>query len=343
MKLFNLDCHISVIADIKKILEDLGHEVISLSISGHNWVFNRNSDNVEIVNQHTWNNLSEEMCDEFYKRYKNELDKYDAFITTHTPSFSLLYEKFKKPIIAVSSTRYEQPFSLNKEKWNWFNNYYENNNYIIPIANNLYDKFYTESFVDRKLDYIPSYCEYTNMNYTETYDKKLVHYKGNINLSKDFVNKNSLGRYTWDDISKYKYIFILPYNTSVMSYFEYYTANIPLVFPSKEFLLKLYGNYGILSELSFMQVFGKENKSTIDYKTNLDPNNYLDINLIKKAIDLSDFYNEYMPYITYINDISELENLNIDYIDISNKMKKFNINKKIIIQNMWDSLLKNLK
>ena len=51
MKLFNLDCHISVIADLKKIFEDLNHQVTSWSVSGHNWVFDREPSKVDVVNQ----------------------------------------------------------------------------------------------------------------------------------------------------------------------------------------------------------------------------------------------------------------------------------------------------
>jgi azurin len=50
MNFFNLDCHISVIADIKQIFENLGHSVTSWSVSGHNWVFGRTPDVVEVIN-----------------------------------------------------------------------------------------------------------------------------------------------------------------------------------------------------------------------------------------------------------------------------------------------------
>ena len=91
MKFFNLDCHVSVIADIKKILESLGHEVVSYSISGHNWVFNRQPTKVDIINPNNWRQLDEDMCDSFYERYKNELSEYDGFICTYPLTFSLLY------------------------------------------------------------------------------------------------------------------------------------------------------------------------------------------------------------------------------------------------------------
>ena len=41
---FNIDLHISVIADLKNIFESLGHEVESKSLSGHTWVFEKPQD-----------------------------------------------------------------------------------------------------------------------------------------------------------------------------------------------------------------------------------------------------------------------------------------------------------
>ena len=99
MKIFNLDCHISVIADLKDIFESLGNEVVSWSVSGHNWVFKREASKVDVVNENTWHGLDQRMCDMFYERYKDELSVYDAFLCTYPPSFCMLYEKFKKPII----------------------------------------------------------------------------------------------------------------------------------------------------------------------------------------------------------------------------------------------------
>jgi hypothetical protein len=50
LNFFNLDCHISVIVDLKNIFESLGHSVNSWSISGHNWIFNRPPSNEDVIN-----------------------------------------------------------------------------------------------------------------------------------------------------------------------------------------------------------------------------------------------------------------------------------------------------
>ena len=52
IKLFNIDLHISVIADIKDIFNKLSDniEITDWSISGHTWVINRKKADVKIIN-----------------------------------------------------------------------------------------------------------------------------------------------------------------------------------------------------------------------------------------------------------------------------------------------------
>lgn len=340
MKFFNIDLHISVIADIEKIFKELGHSIDINYLSNHAWVFNKQPNNDFIINQLNWNNLDEEMCELFYRNHKNELDKYDGFVVTHIPMLSLLYEKFKKPIIFVASTRYEYPFTKDLIKWNRFNNFINENEFIIPVSNNLYDKWYCEQFTNKEFQYIPSICEYTNSKYNPIINKNILFTKGfNVNLP-NIINKNNLGRYSWNDLFSYKSIIHIPYNVSTMSIFEQYTANIPLFFPSKNFLIQLNNNF-FFTELSYTQVLGCENNSVVNYRGEYDPNNINDSRLIKKAIELSDFYN--FPHIIYFDTIDDLKvKLNSNLIEISKKMKEFNSEKKNDVYNSWDSLIKKI-
>jgi hypothetical protein len=350
MKFFNLDCHVSVIADIKQIFEGLGHEVDSWSISGHNWIFNRDSDPVEIITPTTWRNLDKNMVDKFYDRYKSDLEKYDGFICTYPLSFSLLYEKFKKPIILQIPIRYEVPFHNNEDKWNNFNEYLRtgiDNNLIIPIANSLYDKKYFEFFVGRECSLIPNICEYTDTKWTGVNEKFL--YYSNLPVNHELlVNKNSLGKYKWSDISKYRGIVMIPYNCSTMSIFEYYTSNIPLFVPSKKFMMELYKKYPnhVLTDLTWNRVFGMRPGSIIKCDKKNDPNQYENYEIMEKWISLSDFYNEeWMPHLIYFDSfdelISKLKTTNIT--EISEKMKKFNEDRKKRIYDMWENKINKLK
>jgi len=349
MKLFNLDCHISVIADLKQIYESLGHEVTSWSISGHNWVFGRDPSKVDVVNQDNWRNLDKNMCDKFYERYKDELSQYDAFICTYPLSFALLYEKFKKPIILHIPIRYEVPFHNDPSKWEWFNEYLKSgidNGMIIPVANSVYDKKYFELFTDRECMLIPNMCEYTNTNWKPTINKFL--YSGRLPVKFDdniIVDKSTLGRYKWNDLSSYKSMIIIPYTCSTMSIFEHYAANIPLFFPSKTFMMELYKTYGsyVLSELTWNRIFGTSTSSVIKVDTDNDPNKYGDIDIMSKWIDYSDFYT--MPHITYFDSFEDIYTkiLSTDLNEVSSKMKECNRNRKESIYNDWKKILDNIK
>ncbi len=324
MKLFNLDLHVSVIADIKNVLESMGHQVDNWSISGHCWVFNKTRDAVDIVNENTWQNLDSNMCDAFYDRYKDELSSYDAFISAYPPVFSLLYKKFNKPIIAVAATRYEAPFSGDNEKWNWLNQELVSmidSGQLINVANNKYDKFYCEYYTNREWEHIPSSCDYTESSYRPIKNNCILSSKENYNIDQ-CTHIKSLGRHSWDQLYSHKAIVHIPYNASIMSIFEQYTANVPLFFPTIEFGKSL---NGYLSELFF------------NLNTNTPP--CLSDN---QAIGLSDFYDEeWMPHLLFYNSFNEISKilLDTDLMEVSNNMKNFNIKRKSSIKEKWSSLL----
>jgi hypothetical protein len=351
MKIFNLDCHISVIADLKKIFEELGHEVTSWSVSGHNWVFNRQPAKVEIVNADSWRALDDKMIEEFYEHYKDELSIYDAFICTYPLTFSLLYEKFNKPIILHIPIRYEVPFQSKPEMWNNFNIYLQNgidNGKIIPVANSLYDKKYFEFFVNRECILIQNLCEYTNTIWSPKYNAFLYSSRLNVNFNTpQIIEKYKLGRYEWSDISNFLGIIIIPYTSSLMSIFEHYMACIPLFFPSKNFIMELYKNYGdvVLSEITWNRVYGLKSGSIIDCDRNNDPNDFENLDIMSNWIDYSDFYNlENMPYITYFDSFEDLfvklSTTNLNEIHI--KMKEKNIERKKLVYSSWKNILDKL-
>lgn len=177
LRFFNLDLHTSVIADLKFIFNDLGHTITNWSISAHNHIFKQENASVQVVNAASWHHLDAKMCDEFYEYYKDTLNQYDAFIVTHTPCFSFLYEKTGKPIIIVNSTRYEQPFSNQPEKWEWLNNYLiqgVKEKRIFIVSNNKGDQAYLKYFTHLDSVWIPSLCLYTASQYTGKKDLSLI-------------------------------------------------------------------------------------------------------------------------------------------------------------------------
>lgn len=324
MRFFNIDLHISVIADLKQIFGNLGHRVIDKTLSDHSFVFGRKRDTLDVISKDNWVSIDKSLCDRFYERYKDELSEYDGFICTYPPSFSLLYEKFQKPIILQVPIRFEVPFQNDSVKVDLLKDYLRNgidSSQIIPIANNLYDKKYCEESIDRGFHYIPNYCEYTGIYYIGGENFVLSSMQDLGITHKNIVEKDKyLGQcYNWEKLKYVRGVIVIPYNISTMSVFEYYTANIPMMFPTPEFCEKLYKEQKALTQLSWTPT----NKNTLDW------------------IRLADFYSYDMPHITYFESIEHLYELveTLDVYEISEKMKKFNIIRKDRIYKKWNEIL----
>lgn len=314
MKFFNLDCHVSVIADIKNIFEDLGHTVDQWSLSGHRWLFDLPECKSPVINVNNWKDIDEKMVDEFYKTHKKELDKYDAFICAYPPCFLKLFEKFNKPIIVIAATRYDHPFTNDPKRLEWLEDSLNNNKNLILIANNQFDQKYCEKFLTSKWKWIPSLCNYTNTKHSQKNDKYILFSKFNLeNLPSNWIYQHQLGAYKWSDLYSSKGIIHFPYNVSTMSIFEQYQAKVPLYFPSLDTSIKfIEKGIPIFSEIVF-------------------PNNSKDrqssLFLNKEWLSYSDFYNGTIKA-NYFEDI-DAENTN-EILNNSNFEK---------IMNSWDRII----
>lgn len=278
MRFFNLDCHVSVVSDIKNIFEQLGHTVEAKSLSGHRWVMNLPRFESPVIDEKKWKDIDQKMVDEFYEIHKKELDHYDAFLCCYPPIFVKLFEKFNKPIIVVAATRYDFPVLHNNTRLLWLEDSLINNQNIIKIANNQFDQKYCEKFLGNTWKWIPSLCDYTNAKHNPTQEQFILFSKFAIELGEiNFIDKSKLRKYTWQGMYSYQGIIHVPYNISTMSIFEQSQAGVPLHFPSIDFALDLIKqDYNLFSEIVFPN-------SLPDRQSK----NFLN----KKWLSYSDFYN----------------------------------------------------
>lgn len=317
IRLLNIDLHISVITDVIYILKDVYGDKIEItnhSISGHNWVLNKPTSNVKIINQHTWKDINEDVINKFAEYYTSYFSKFDGFIVTHTPVFALLFEKFNKPVIVVNSCRYEQPYSWKNDvtSWKWLNTKLANMKNLYIISNNKADQEYLKLGTGLNSIHIPSLCLYTNQKYTGT--------KGD-------VIKHGLLKpgYEWSELYSYKGLFHIPYEISTMSIFEQYSANVPLFFPSKKHLKELGGTKSL-------------------YGTDIPP----ELAICKNNdwwIDRADYYDEEnMKYITYFDDPKDLKEkaLSLDYTKVSQLMAEHNKTRKEKVYTQWKSFFESI-
>ena len=242
-KIFNLDLHISVIQDVKHIFHHLfgpAVEITNWSISGHNWVFNAPTPDVEIINQGTWHGIDPAIIAAFQARYDSFLCGFDAFIVTHTPVFAAIFEKYDKPVLLVNSCRYEQPYGwkADLDGWEWLNDVLKRmsaKRQLVNVSNNKADHDYLWLGTGIKSVHIPSLCLYTGATYKPTKPAFVCHGDRSFFPPHPLLEaKPSMG-YSWSELYSYKGIVHIPYEMSTMSLFEQYSAGIPLWLPSRAF------------------------------------------------------------------------------------------------------------
>lgn len=360
MRFFNVDLHISVIADIKRIFTDLGHTVDDLCLSGHHWVMDRKQDHVAELSGEKWTQMVwNEKWDTFYDAHKNSLKKYDGFIVTYPPIFARLYEKFDKPIIVDMPIRYDYavhgcPDRLGR--WNEWLKKAVAGGQVKLVANNKYDQEYCRILSGLKPVHIPSLCEYFPKR-TKNPRNGFVLYEDGCSL-KHLVpdirdRKAGLPHgWKWNDIHRFRAVVHMPYQVSTMSIFEQYTANVPMIFPAKKFLTDMYfsGKWpNVLSQVSTNQLSRKKPVGTpieLADKNSLDPNRWDDRAVIDELwLEHADFYDiEWMPLILTFDTIEKLRDICkfMDYEKISACMAVNNRTRKERVYASWTKLLGEL-
>ncbi|CAF3647613.1 unnamed protein product [Rotaria sordida] len=217
----------------------------------------------------------------------------DAFVCFHPVSMCELYMPFNRSIIIISSTCYELS-RFEPQQWNKLN---ENLKKIsqdpknIIAANNLYDAEYIRYFTGINVTLLPSFCNYTNTDYNPTREEFLL-----VPIHK------------YSDSTNHPAIIHIPYQVSIMSLFEQYRMNIPLLVPSLDLLTKWHYEYSVVNEKTWDQILNGIRSKISRIKgilTNvLDPNNDLNCISIRYWLNFSDFYQ--WPHIIYYESIDDL-------------------------------------
>jgi len=287
MKLFNMDLHISVIADFKHLFPEF--EITDWCLSGHHWVFGKEQEYPNYINPSTWVNIDEKMILDFQNEYDEFLKTFDGFICGHPNGLIPIFEKYEKPIIMINSCRYDLPFC-------WSRNYrmlvsykkcltrLNDKGLLIAVSNNKVDQLYTRLGCGIETTHIPSLCAYTGIKYKPTKNTFLGW--GNFSNHPLITPKSELGSpYNWSDISHYRGIIIIPYEVSTMSMFEFFSAGMPLFFPSKKMIIELF-------HIQFIR----------DYWDSYLPDELSFFSDISNWLDLADFYQVFISPNVYIFD-----------------------------------------
>ena len=269
-QLFNLDLHISVIADLAEEIQLQRAAITRWSISGHNFAFRKvfqGPDPVEVVNSSSWAAMSPEMIDEFQDRYGAFLRTFDGFVATYTPAFAELFRGLDRPILTMSATRYEAPYTDQRVRWGELDQFFceeVSRGRMILAANNMGDRDYVYIRTGLRPRLVPSLCDYTKATWKPRGGEKLIRAKSNELVEQikaggrgDWYSLHDRhgSRYSWAQLFTAREVVVIPYNISTMSMFEFATAGVPVSVPSPRLLIDLKNHDpGILSELTWFQV-----------------------------------------------------------------------------------------
>ena len=288
----------------------------------------------------------------FTEKYHEFLSQFDGFIVTPFSSFAFLYEKTNKPIIIVNAARYEIPFTDKPDLWKSLDRFLisgAKKNKIFFVANNIGDAKYLEFYTGIESEIIPSLCLYSQAEHSGKNREFIFHNprnRGSIKLLERAFETLGLATQcprdygSFQTVCDYRGIVHIPYQISTMSIFEQYSANIPLFFPSKDFLFSLqrHNPAYFLDEVSFFHLF----KAMPAPTATRDLNNLKDPNIVRFWIDSADYYDEEnMPHILYFHSFEHLRKLlqTVDTQEISRKMKEHNLKKKKKVFDKWKELL----
>jgi len=328
MRFFCMDLHISVIADFKTACPDV--EVVDWCLSGHAWVMKRNQDFPEHINPQTWRNLTPDMIKKFRDKYDPFLKTFDGFIVGFCSAFAMIYEAYNKPILMLNAVRYDIPFCWTKDlemrvRWNECLDRLNSHGLLTIVSNNKADQLYTRLGCGLPSRYIPSLCLYTNTQYAPTKPTFLV-YNGSFAPHPLLTFKKDLPHpHEWKDITSFRGVINHPYEVSLMSCFEHFTAGCPLFFPSKTYWK---ANCGIQSLTAYW-----DKDLPAEFASMSSPEDW---------IELADMYDVFQSPNTYYYDSEEhLHNLleTFEYVD-DRAFRKAHIER---VKQEWANVLAPLK
>jgi hypothetical protein len=348
---FNLDLHVAVVADARTQLERSGLSLVDWTVSGHSWTVGRSRDPVAIVNERTWHAFGPRMVRRFRAVYGSYLAGFRGFLATYPPCFALLYEGLA-PTLAIAATRYEWPFTHHARGWEWLDEGLRrgiDDGWLTLIANNRADADYIENYTGLRPAHVPSACSYVEEEYTGrmpaavicTNDNALARSIGNELRHATVPLREGLGaHYSQAALYDHRALIYIPYNVSLMTLFEHYTACAPIYMPDRGFLKQLTREHpsAVLSSVSFTQVTGRP---PAPHATARDLNDLRDGEVIDWYLDRADFYDEtWMPHIRQFESWSHLDDLleKDDPRETSERMQADRAERLRRIAALWDEL-----
>lgn len=350
MKFFSLDCHIGV-ADVKSVFAELGHELVVHSLSSHSHLMGWKKCSDFVINENNWRSLSSTNCDLFYETHREELRSYDGFVCFYPPSFSMMYEKFEKPIITQVPIRFEVPFQHRKFDLSRYITHLRrtiDSGQLKALANNRFDSVYCSSIVGREFKLVPSLCDYLGVERSGSKRDVLIHGDTQKIVPNVRGTRRLAKGYSWEELYSHSAIIHIPYHNTIMSLFEQYSANMPILVPSDDFMMELWRKNpnSVMSQKSWLEVDNRPPERIYQIDDGLDVNLYNDERVVRKIVEMSDWNDrEWMPHTVKFESWTHLQYLieNHDFASVSEKMRNEAPARKEKILNLWQGVLESVR
>ena len=369
---WSADHHMAPIADLRSIFEPLGVRFIEHTL----YMPNRCAilctcdqiGSVKVLNDKNILDPKPEVLEQFWNVYRDdrEMQNVDAFLVTYAIPLVEVFARFNSSIITVPALRYERTLWGDKERWKALNKrirkLFTNPRNEVG-ANNIYDQQYVKYFTGIEPHYIPSFCAYTGERYNPTRSSYLYarrvyqpvgaywtapfqqHYARVNATFKLFELRELYEVFEFADLCAHLGLVYLPYQVSIMMFFELYRMDIPLFAPSLELLTRLHYEHLLVYDrtLAYMErLNGSAIPAHPSQKMTPDPNNDYDADKLRHWLSFSDFFT--FPSVSYFESaerlIDTLESTTLDRLkEISDSMHKFNVKSLKIILRYWRSKL----
>ncbi|KAF0981569.1 hypothetical protein FDP41_012226 [Naegleria fowleri] len=361
--------HISPIHCLKHFMKNIFEKktgikvnIIEKSLSGHCALTNTCAKDLKVLNPDNAKGENEcvvPIAKQFYDAYVDdpEFKKADLVMCDHNVAMCEMYMAFDVPLVLYLTTRYEL-WRHQPERWKNLNDnlrrmFFRGPNSI--IANNLYDAKYFNYFTGLEAGVVDSYCGYAAdmATYSNPMRKEILIGPSRLSItpSEFFKPLEELSKrdkfdlklapirtlypkYEYSDLVNHPAIVIVPYQLSVMSFFEYYRMGIPLYFPSVDLLTRWHLKYRILSEKTWHMVLTKNPsrgsplprnpQSTVS--SGMDPNNDVDAKSVRYWNYFADLYQwpHVIIYDSFEDLYHKLKKATPEYYkEVSAKMRKY--------------------
>eukprot|EP00605_Chrysophyceae_sp_TOSAG23-4_P001439 GSChrysophyteH1.ASY1.ANO1.1567.1 assembled CDS len=258
----------------------------------------------------------------------------DAIICQHAASLCELYMPFNRTLVVVASTRYELGRG-EETRWHRWNDNLRRiaaRDHNVVAANNIYDMYYIQYFtgienvilLPSTADHVkgiqwtypqntpsqsqssifskavllaPKHLELIPPELKELLKAALADHNENANAHLEIVPIRHIypHRFEYDDLASHPAVVLLPYQVSIMTFYEFYRMGVPIFVPSIDLLSKslISGFYD-----------GRLRQNAIPGLFTHDPNNEFSQDAVRAWVKLSDYYT--WPHVTTFDSFDHL-------------------------------------